>query len=123
MREKLYNLTPIGRAELLIEEYIENEGLEKESEELKDYERVLSIYRNLNVVQTILKILLYAGVVTSLAASLGFQQVRIINQIASYIGVSVLAAGYITANHFTKVYREEYQIKREILISKTQKDR
>ena len=117
MMDKLYNLTPLGRAELLIEEYLEKEGIEEQTEELNDYERVLSRYQNLNILQIIVKVLLYAGVITSVATSMGLQQVQIINQIASYIGVSFLALAYIITNHFTKLYREEYQIKREILIS------
>ena len=115
--DKLYNLTPLGRAELLIEEYLEKEGIEEQTEELIDYERVLSRYQNLNILQIIVKVLLYAGVITSVATSIGLQQVQIINQIASYIGVSFLALAYIITNQFTKLYREEYQIKREILIS------
>jgi len=118
MRDKIYNLTPLGRAENLVIEHVEKQGIDEQSQEVKDYKRALSRYQKLIGAKTILKILLYAGVITSAAASIGLQQIQIINQISSYIGVTFLAIAYFTTKHFTMIYREEYEVKREILISK-----
>lgn len=118
MREKIYSLTQLGRAENLVNEHIEKQEIDRQSQEFKNYNRALSRYQNLIGAKTVLKILLYAGVITSAAASIGLQQIQIINQISSYIGVTFLAIAYLTTKHFTNIYREEYQIKREILISK-----
>ena len=115
MSEKLFKLTPLGRADLLLEEYLEDK--KRETKEFSQYEQSLAKYRNFKLLQIVIKILLYAGVITSIAASFGIEEIRIITQIASYIGVSVLLISYAAVNYVTMIYREEYHIKREILVS------
>ncbi len=119
MKDKIFSFTPLGRADLLLEEFI-GENPKKEQKEFQAYETALAKYRNLKLFQIIVKILLYAGLITSIVASLGFQQIRIINQIASYIGVTFLLIAYVAVNYFTMIYREEYHVRREILVSKTE---
>ena len=116
MNEKLFKLTPLGRADLLLDDLIGED--KRQTEEFTEYQEALGKYRNLKLLQIIIKILLYAGVITSIAASFGIEEIRLINQIASYIGVSVLLISYAIVNYTTMIYREEYHIKREILVSK-----
>lgn len=115
MKDKFFKLTPLGRADLLLEDYIT--GDQRETKEFLDYEEALAKYRNMKLLQVIIKILLYAGVITSIVASFGIEQIKIISQIASYIGVTVLLASYVIINYATMIYREEYHVKREILVS------
>jgi len=120
MKEEIFNLTPLGRADILLKKYL---GLEEEIDdtgEFREYEEALKKYRNLKLLQLIVKIFLYAGVVTSVAASLGLEQLKIINQIASYLGVTFLLISYIGINYVTMLHREEYHVKREILVSQTE---
>lgn len=117
MKDKFFKLTPLGRADLLLEDYIEGE--EREKKAFLDYEEALAKYRNMKLLQVVIKILLYAGVITSVAASFGIEQIKIISRIASYIGVTVLLASYAIINYVTMIYREEYHVKREILVSDT----
>lgn len=120
MKEKIFNLTPLGRADILLKKYL---GLDEEiddTNEFQEYERALKKYRNLKLVQLVVKILLYAGVVTSVAASFGLEELRIINRIASYLGVTFLVISYIAINYVTMLHREEYHVKREILVSQAE---
>lgn len=120
MKEKIFNLTPLGRADILLKKYL---GLDEEiddTNEFQEYERALKKYRNLKLVQLVVKILLYAGVVTSVAASFGLEELRIINRIASYLGVTFLLISYIAINYVTMLHREEYHVKREILVSQAE---
>ena len=119
VKDKIFSFIPLGRADLLLEEFI-GENLEKNRKEFQEYETALAKYRNLKLFQIIIKILLYAGVITSIVASLGFEQIRIISQIASYIGVTFLLFAYVITNYFTMIYREEYHVRREILVSQTE---
>jgi len=115
MSEKLFKLKPLGRADILLDEYIDDK--KRATKEFLQYEKALAKYRNFKLLQIIIKILLYAGVITSVAASFGIEEIKIITQIASYIGVSVLLISYAAVNYATMIYREEYHIKREILVS------
>ena len=120
MKEKIFNLTPLGRADILLKEYLGLDEEIDETSEFQEYEDALKKYRNLKLLQLVVKILLYAGVVTSVAASFGLEELRIINRIASYFGVSFLLISYIGINYVTMLHREEYHVKREILVSKTE---
>jgi len=120
MREKIFNLTPLGRADILLKKYL---GLDEEiddTSEFREYEDALKKYRNLKLLQLIVKLLLDAGVVTSVAASVGLDELRIINRIASYLGVTFLLISYVGINYVTMLHREEYHVKREILVSQTE---
>lgn len=117
MKDKIFRLTPLGRADIELKNYLSADEDIESSEEFKSYEKALKKYRNLKVLQMWVKILLYAGLITSIAASLGLEQISILNQIASYIGVTFLLLGYAVTNYATMLHREEYHVKREILVS------
>ena len=118
MKDSFFKLTPLGRADLLLNEYLSDE--DRDEQIFKDYQTALNKYRNLKLFQITIKTLLYAGVITSIVASLGIEQIRIISRISSYIGVTVLLASYAIINYATLIYREEYHVKREVLVSQTE---
>jgi amino acid permease len=120
MREKIFRLTPLGRADIELKEYLGETREYLDTEEFQEYEKARQSYRELKLMQTVVKILLYAGLITSVIASLGFEQIKILNQIASYIGVTFLIILYLIVNYATMLQREEYHVKREILVSHTQ---
>jgi hypothetical protein len=120
MKNKIFQLTPLGRADILLKKYLDTGGEMINSGEFKSYEEALRKYRNLKLLQVIVKIFLYAGLITSVAASLGLGELRIINRIASYIGFSILLVMYVGVNYITMIHREEYHVKREILVSHTE---
>jgi amino acid permease len=120
MREKIFRLTPLGRADIELKEYLGKTREYLDTEEFQEYEKARQSYRELKLMQTVVKILLYAGLITSVIASLGFEQIKILNQIASYIGVTFLIILYLIVNYATMLQREEYHVKREILVSHTQ---
>jgi len=117
MKDKIFRLTPLGRADIELKNYLSADEDIESSEEFKSYEKALKKYRNLKILQMSVKVLLYAGLITSIAASVGLEQISILNQIASYIGVTFLLLGYAVTNYATMLHREEYHVRREILVS------
>ena len=117
MKDKIFNLTPLGRADQELKKYLDLDKSIFDSEEFVNYEESLKKYRNLKLLQLVVKVLLYAGVITSVAASVGLEELKIINRIASYLGVTFLLAAYLIVNYATMLHREEYHVKREILVS------
>lgn len=118
MKDKLFKLTPLGRADVEMKKYFEEDKDFRDSKEFKDYEASRKKYRNRKMFQLSIKVLLYASVITSIAVSLGIPYLRIINRIASYLGLTVILVLYVIALYITSLYKEEYHLKREILISK-----
>jgi hypothetical protein len=120
VKDKIFRLTPLGRADILLKEFLGVDENFLDTEEFQNYEDALQKYRNLKLLQMVVKILLYAGLITSVAASLGLDGLRIINQVASYLGFTVLLVSYAVVNYATMIHREEYHVKREILVSHTE---
>ena len=117
LRDLLFRVTPLGRADDDVREYVKNSNLDQER--LEDYEAVLNKYRTHRGIHNFVKLFLYAGIVTSVATTFGFEEAELIAQIASYIGVSILFLLYSASLYFSELYREEFHVKREILISET----
>jgi hypothetical protein len=117
LRDFIFRLTPLGRADDDVKEYVKNSELE--AERLAEYETVLNKYRTHRGIHNFVKLFLYAGIVTSVATTFGLEEAEFIAQIASYIGVSILFFLYSASMYFSELYREEYHVKREILISET----
>lgn len=109
---QLSDLTPLGRADKILEEELENFNQEKRQE----YEEAFQNYRRVKISQLAVKVLLYASIVTSVTATLGFN-IDFISRIASYIGTSVLVILYAGLSYITMVYREGFYVRREIMIS------
>ena len=116
MKEKLFRLTPLGRADQEMKEHFKETEI-KDLEAYGEYEDSRKKYRNRKIVQMSIKTLLYAGVITSIAASFNLPYIRLINEVASYIGVSMLLVLYVLTFYFSSLFKEEYHLKREILIS------
>lgn len=105
-------LTPLGRAEKILEEEIQ----EFKAEDKEKYDEALTKYRRTKTAHLVVKILLYAGIITSFTATFGID-VGIISRISSYIGVTLLLVLYTFLTYITTVSREIFLVRREILIS------
>lgn len=114
-QKHVFELTPLGKADKDVREFLKDR---LDEEQFRRYENALKHYRHLKGFQTILKLLLYASVITSIAATFGFDQIRFLQQIASYVGTSMLFVFYAVTSYFTMIRREAYHVQREILISK-----
>ena len=117
MKDQIFKLTPLGRADVELREHFEDNEEFYSSSEYEEYEASRKKYRNSKILQMSIKILLYAGVITSIAASIGVPHLKIINEIASYIGVTFLLVLYAAAFYTASLQKEEYHLKREILVS------
>lgn len=115
IRERIFRITPLGRAESDVKKYLEENSAKKE--ELKRYEITLEKYRSAKIVHIIVKSLLYASVITSVAATIGLDQARILEKLASYIGVGLILVIYALSKYLVELYRESYHVQREILIA------
>lgn len=113
-RRKLRWFTPVGRADHNLRKHL---GKEPETKAYKDYRKAFKHYRYTKRFEITLKALFYAGVITSAAAALGLEQLRILQNIATYLGVTVIAGLYGIASYFNLHSREEFLLKREILLS------
>ncbi|MFB6241940.1 MAG: hypothetical protein ABEJ36_04010 [Candidatus Nanosalina sp.] len=120
MKDKIFRLTPLGRADIELKKYLGAEDDLISTDEFRNYEEALQRYRNFKLLQMIVKIFLYAGLITSVAASLGLEELKIINRIASYLGFTIILIAYVGINYITMLHREEYHVKREILVSHTE---
>ena len=105
-------LTPLGRTDKVLKQ--ETEGLDAEKTE--EYEDTFSRYRRIKILQLSVKILLYASIITSVASAIGLN-VEFIASISSYIGTTVLIIIYAGITYLTKMYREIFYVRREILIN------
>jgi len=83
---------------------------------LQEYEKALARYRFSRTVHNLVKIFFYAGVITSIAATVGFESAEYIAVIASYIGVSILLVMYGVSYYFLQLYKEEFYV-RQILLA------
>lgn len=115
MKKYLFELTPLGKADKEVRDYLK-EGLD--DHQFEKYDKSLSQYRHTKLIQTSLKILLYASIITSVAATLGFDQIRILQRIASYIGTSFILVLYALTSYIAMIRKEAYHVQREILISR-----
>lgn len=115
IRDQIFRLTPLGRADRDLKKYLESKDVDEEK--LRDYEKVLSKYRANRGVHNGVRVFLYAGIITSVATTFGIEQAQLIAQVASYIGVSILLILYGITLYFAELYREDFHVKREILIA------
>lgn len=115
-KQHLFELTPLGKADKEVRQYLK-ESLEPE--QFKRYENSLKHYRHMKLIQSGLKLLFYAGILTAVATTLGFGgQVEILQKVSSYIGTSIIFVLFIATSYITLIRRETYHVQREILISK-----
>lgn len=113
VKDTLFRLTPLGRADGQIRDFLREK---LQDHQFERYNKALMKYRNFKLIQQLTRVLFYASVITSVAATFNLN-LSIINQIASYIGFTVLIIIYGIVNYFTMIYREEYHVQRDILIA------
>ena len=116
VKKYLFELTPLGKADKEVKDHLE-ENLS--DEKIDNYRDSLNQYRHMKVIQGAIKILLYAGIVTSVFVSFGFDQLMILQRITSYIGTTLIFALYTLISYTTMIKRENYHVQREILIAKS----
>jgi hypothetical protein len=115
IKKYLFELTPLGKADKEVREYLK-EGLE--AHQFERYQRSLNHYRHIKIIQSGLKVLFYASIITSVATTVGLEEVQLLQRIASYIGTSLIFALYAVTSYIAMIRREAYHVQREILISK-----
>lgn len=113
-RKYFFELTPLGKADQEVRNHL---GEEIDEIQFQRYERALNYYRTAKMFQLTAKMLLYAGIITSVVATVGFEQVRLLQSVASYFGATVLLIFYAVSSYFTLLRRESYHVQREILLS------
>ncbi len=115
MKRYLFELTPLGKAHKDIQDYLKHR---LDEHQMDRYQTALKHYRRLKLVQGTLKMLLYASILTSVAATFGLDEAKLIQKFASYIGTSVIFVLYAITSYITMIRREAYHVQREILIAK-----
>lgn len=114
LKKKIFQVTPLGRADVEVREFLRDELSE---EELKDYELSLDKFRSVKSMHLVVKSLLYASLITSIAATFGLNQAYILQKIASYIGVTFILVMYAISKYFMELYKEHYHVQREIVVA------
>ncbi len=114
LRRYFFELTPLGRADNEVRKHI-GEGFD--NRKFKKYENALNHYRTVKTAQISVRTLLYASIITSVVTTFGFEQVRLLQQAASYLGATILLIAYAVTSYFSLMARELYQVQREILLS------
>lgn len=112
--DNLFLLTHLSRSHLKVMDYVKEEASE---EAIEDYEKEFNRYRRAKIIQINLRVLLAAGLVTSIATALGLPQARILEKIVSIIGAGAIFMFYILFTYVVLLYKESYHVEREILIS------
>lgn len=114
-KKYFFELTPLGKADKEVRNFLE-ERLEEH--QLEKYHDALRHYRHVKLVQSTLKVLFYASIITSIAATIGFrEELEIIERVASYLGTSIIFLLFTITSYITLIRRETYHVQREILIS------
>lgn len=120
IRKYVFEFTPLGKADKEVRNYLETH---LEEHQVDRYHSALQQYRHVKVVQTTLKILLYASLITSIAATIGFrEELEILERVASYLGTSIIFFLFVVTSYITMIRRETYHVQREILISQATKE-
>lgn len=115
LKNILFELTPLGKSDKEVQKYLEKRISDEEMERYRDS---LKQYRHMKLVESSLKLLLYASILTAAAAAVGVGELQIIQRIASYLGTSVIIVLFAVSSYITMVKRESYHVQREILIAK-----
>ncbi len=115
MKRHLFELTPLGKAHKDVQDYLKHR---LDDHQMERYEAALKHYRRLKLIQGLLKVLFYASIVTSVAATFGLEEAQLIQKFASYVGTSLIFALYAVTSYITMIRREAYHVQREILIAK-----
>ena len=113
IKEKVNWLSTVGH----VDQELRKEIDDLETEEFLEYEKAYRRYRHTRKAEISFRILLYAGLLTSFATSIGIEQLEILQTIATYIGVTLLFVFYALTGYINKRAKENLYFRREILIS------
>lgn len=114
-KKHFFELTPLGKADKEVRGFLK-EGLEPH--QFERYETSLKQYRYVKLIHGGLKVLLYASIITAVAATVGLSgEIQIIERVASYVGTSLIFVLYAVTSYITLIRREAYHVQREILLS------
>jgi hypothetical protein len=114
VKNHLFELTPLGKADKEVRGYLKDRLADHQMER---YQTALQHYRHMKMIQATLKVLLYASIITSIAAIFGIRQIEILQKIASYLGTTVIFVLFAVTSYLAMIRRESYHVQREILIS------
>jgi len=103
--------TPVGKADHDLRKYLSKEP---DTGVYRRYRAAFKKYRYTKRAEVSFRVLLYAGLITSVAASFGIDQLYILQTIAGYIGISFLIVFYAAASYFNLRAREDFYLRREI---------
>jgi len=109
---RLREFTPLGNADKLMREELD----EFDESKKQEYEASFSKYQKIRMVHNLIRVLLYAGIITSFTATFGLDT-AIIARISSYVGVTFLLLSYLVVTYFSMRYRETFYLRRELLIN------
>ena len=107
--DKIYRLSPLGRADKKIRNHMLTELNENE---LQEYDNSVERYRKTLAIKNGLRVLLYASVITSAAATFNID-LSIISRIASYLGFTVILSFYMLTSYLAAIYKEDYHVQRD----------
>jgi hypothetical protein len=111
--DKIFQLSPIGAADQKLRSHLERVEID-----LTEYERSLKSYRLSLAAFNISRMLFYAGLINSVASTFNIWGAGIIQQIASYVGVTVVLALYTVTKHIKQRREELYRVERELILNK-----
>ncbi|MFB6203277.1 MAG: hypothetical protein ABEK01_02190 [Candidatus Nanohaloarchaea archaeon] len=115
LKRGLFHLTPLGRADQEVLEFVSDRVEEKDVER---YQKSLNRYRRVKLLRVNFRVLVYAGLITSAATTFGLSQAQVLQRIASYLGTGILFTVYILLGYVVMLYREQYHVFREILVAR-----
>jgi hypothetical protein len=119
MKNFIFEFTPLGKADKEVRTYLEDRLADHQMER---YENALQHYRHMKLIQATLKVLLYASIITTIAATFGIREIKIIQQVASYLGTTMIFILFAATSYIAMIRRETYHVQREILISQAAKE-
>lgn len=115
IKDHIFELTPLGKADKEVRGFLKKRLAEHQMER---YREALNHYRHIKMIQASLKMLFYASIITSVAATIGLEkEASLFQQLASYIGTSALFVLFAITSYITMIRKENYHVQREILIS------
>ncbi len=110
--ERIFSITPIGATDYELRKRVDEEELDFDK-----YDEALQSYRFAQAVFNISRVLLYAGLISSIASTFNIYGLGIIEQIASYIGATVTFILYTVTRHIAGRRKEIYRLEREMLLN------
>lgn len=114
-KKYLFELTPLGKADKEVRGFLEKRLADHQMERYKDS---LRHYRHIKAIQASLKALLYASIITSVAATVGLEsEANIVERLASYLGTTAIFVLFAITSYVTMIRKENYHVQREILIA------